>query len=83
MLPCYNFLTGLFVKEKHMLAIKKLIIGLVIGALIGLWVGVNLGKGKPVWSNPFGDKPLKQQAKDTADEVVKDTKRALREKLEE
>lgn len=59
--------------------IKFLIIGLVIGLLVGLWCGVNIGKGHSIFSNPFA----KQDIKAKASELFKDTKRAIRDKLED
>ncbi len=61
--------------------LKMLLTGTVIGLCVGLWFGVNIGKGKPVYSNPFNRDTLEQKAKRTADEVIEDTKRALRESL--
>ncbi len=61
--------------------LKMLLTGGVIGLCVGLWFGVNIGKGKPVYSNPFNRDTLEQKAKRTADEVIEDTKRALRESL--
>lgn len=61
-----------------MFGIKKLIIGLVIGLLVGLWAGVNIGYGRPVWSNPFEEPTLAGKAKDAAAEVWDDAKKASR-----
>ena len=62
-----------------MSGIKKLIIGLIIGGVVGVWVGINIGKGQPIWANPFTG----QDVKKVANEAIKDTKRAVREQLEE
>ncbi len=62
-----------------MFGIKKLILGLVIGGVVGFWVGMNMGKGQPLWAYPFSGQDVKQ----TATEVIKDTKRAVREHLKE
>ncbi|MCW9024611.1 MAG: hypothetical protein OQK73_07995 [Gammaproteobacteria bacterium] len=64
-----------------MKSIKMLITGLVVGLLLGLWFGVNMGKGKPFYSNPF-EQTMQDKAKRKAGEVLEDTKRALRESLE-
>ena len=61
--------------------IKHILTGIVIGAVIGLWFGYNLGRERPIFSNPFADSRLQERAKDTAEESVRDTKRALREQL--
>jgi uncharacterized membrane protein YraQ (UPF0718 family) len=75
-----------------MAALKKLLTGVVIGLVAGLWMGVNIGKQRPILSNPFSkeEKSLKEQAKEKVGEakekmgeVIKDTKKAIREKLED
>lgn len=66
-----------------MLGIRKYIIGLVIGLVVGLWAGVNIGKGQPIWANPFAKADLAQKAKDTAGDVWKDAKKAARDSLSE
>jgi len=67
------------------MGIKKYFIGAIIGGLIGLWSGVNIGKNKPVWDNPFAEEEqsMAGKAKNKAQELVKDAKKALREKLDE
>lgn len=62
--------------------IKLLSLGLLVGFLVGMWFGVNLGKGKPIYSNPFNKDSLQQKAKRTADDVLEDTKRVLRKSLD-
>ena len=62
-----------------MFGIKKIIIGLLIGVVVGLWIGMNIGKGQIIWVNPF----IGQDVKQTAKEAIKDTKRAVRDQLEE
>ena len=64
-----------------MLPFKKYVIGGVIGLLAGLWMGVNIGEGRPLWANPFAEKDLTQKAKDVASDVIKDAKKAARDKL--
>lgn len=64
-----------------MLGIKKYFIGIVIGLVFGLWVGVNLGKDRPLWSNPLSEPSLSQKAKDTASDVWQDARKAAREGL--
>ena len=62
--------------------IKMLILGLLTGFLVGMWFGVNIGKGKPIYSNPFNKDSLQQKAKQKAGEVLEDTKRVLRKSLD-
>jgi hypothetical protein len=63
--------------------LKFLLIGIVVGLLLGLWFGVNIGKEKPIFSNPFADRVLQEKAKETASEAIEDTKRALRKSLDD
>jgi hypothetical protein len=63
--------------------LKLLFIGVVVGVLFGLWFGVNIGKGKPILSNPFAGQELQQKAKETASEAIEDTRRALRKSLDD
>lgn len=62
--------------------LKMLVIGLLIGLCAGFWFGINFGKGQPLYSNPFASESLQQKAKRTADEVLQETKRALRKSLD-
>lgn len=68
-----------------MAAIKKTIVGIIIGLIVGLWMGVNIGKKQSIWGNPFSEeeKTLREQAKEKADSVIKDAKKALRDKLKD
>lgn len=43
--------------------IRYTLIGLVIGIAIGLWFGINIGKSKPIWSNPFDKRSVQKQLK--------------------
>ena len=62
--------------------LKMLMLGLLIGLGVGLWFGVNIGKGQALLSSPFDGDRLQKKAKHTADEMVDDTKRALRKSLD-
>jgi hypothetical protein len=48
----------------------KFLLGLIIGAVIAFPLGVNLGKDKPLLSNPLADKPLAERMKDDAREAI-------------
>ena len=63
-------------------SIRQITFGIIIGLMLGLWFGVNMGKDKPIYSNPFAEENIQQKAKRKAEEVIKDTKEAIREKLE-
>lgn len=47
-----------------------LLTGFSLGLLIGLWVGVNIGKGQPVFSNPFAKEDLSKKIKRRVGESI-------------
>lgn len=61
--------------------LKKYLIGAAIGLLVGLALGVNIGKGNPLFSNPFAERGLGGEVKEKARDVLHDTKKSLRDKL--
>jgi len=63
--------------------LKLILFGVVIGLCVGLWFGVNIGKDKPILSNPFAEVSLKDRIKQKGNEVMKDTKDAIRDSLKE
>ena len=38
--------------------------GMLMGVIVGLWLGVNIGKGNPIFGNPFAKEDLSQKLKD-------------------
>ena len=50
--------------------IKTLLGGIVIGLLLGLWFGVNLGRDRPVLSNPFNESTLQEKLKNTGKTLI-------------
>jgi gas vesicle protein len=50
--------------------IRNLIIVFVAGLIIGIGLGINIGKDKPLLSNPFSGPTLKQKVKKTGAEVI-------------
>ena len=72
----------LYWMNKKMKQLKTLVTGLLIGLCAGLWFGVNIGKDKPLYSNPFDRESLQQKAKRTANDVLEETRRALRKSLD-
>lgn len=60
-----------------MKAIKYLILGLFVGGVLGLAAGVNLGREKPVLSNPFEDKQVSSKVKDTGSELIRQSGEAI------
>jgi hypothetical protein len=45
--------------------IKGTIFGLIIGIPLGLWFGFNMGKDRPVFSNPFEEATFQEKIKET------------------
>mgnify|MGYP006909084703 CR=1 FL=1 len=63
-------------------AIKNLIIGFALGAIVGVLLGINIGKERPLLSNPFADDPMTEKAKAAAGkakEIYEETKRIIKE----
>lgn len=52
-----------------MRAFKYLLIGLIVGTAVGLWLGVNLGKGKPLLSNPFSAPTLREKLQQSGEHL--------------
>lgn len=44
--------------------IKLLFLGTLMGLIVGLWLGVNIGKGNPIFGNPFAEENLSKKIKD-------------------
>ena len=44
--------------------IKLLFMGTLMGLIVGLWLGVNIGKGNPIFGNPFAEENLSKKIKD-------------------
>ena len=64
-----------------MFKIKKLVLGFCAGMVIGLWFGINLGKGQPVYSNPFRDASLKDRLVESGGDALEKSGRALKNSL--
>lgn len=45
--------------------------------LAGIWMGINIAKGKPLFSDPFADKDLRQRAGATASKVVEESREVI------
>lgn len=61
---------------------KKLLYLIVIVLLIGMWFGVNIARDKPLLSNPFAEKSLRDKAKDTAKDLLHESKEAIKKTLQ-
>ncbi len=56
---------------------KNILIGLVIGLVIGMALGVNIGRGKPLLSNPFAKESLTERVKQLGSETLEESGTAL------
>jgi len=43
---------------------KLLFMGTLLGLIVGLWLGVNIGKGHPIFGNPFAEENLSKKLKE-------------------
>lgn len=41
-----------------------------MGLIVGLWLGVNIGKGNPIFGNPFAKEDLPQKIKEKVGESI-------------
>lgn len=58
---------------------KPLLISLIIGLLLGLWFGVNIGKGNPLFSNPFSKRAIEGTLRESGEKVLEKSGKALEE----
>lgn len=57
--------------------LKNILFGLVVGVLIGMALGVNIGRDKPLLSNPFTKETLVERAKRIGGETLEQGGKAL------
>lgn len=57
--------------------LKIILISLVIGILIGMALGVNIGREKPLLSNPFEKESLADRVKRLGSETLEKSGKAL------
>ena len=57
--------------------IKTLLLGIIIGLILGLWFGVNLGKDRPLYSNPFAEAAVQKTIKQTGEKIIEKSGEAL------
>lgn len=60
-----------------MAKLKTWVLGLIMGALLGLWGGVNIGKGKPLYANPFSERSVSGQLRDAGRDMIRESGEAL------
>ncbi len=73
-----------------MKGIRNLIVGLLVGIIIGLWFGLNIGREKPLLSNPLAETSMRDKLKQAGEDVLEESGEAikkgskvLREKLKD
>ena len=63
--------------------IKHLAIGAVIGLFVGLWFGVNIGKGRPLYANPFADRAIGKEIMKSSGDILEKSGKAIKGELDE
>jgi hypothetical protein len=56
---------------------KTILISLLVGLLVGLALGVNIGRDKPLLSNPFAQESLAERIKRLSGETLEHGGKAL------
>jgi len=57
--------------------IKIILLSLIAGVLVGMALGVNIGREKPLLSNPFAKESLVDRAKQLGSETLEKSGKAL------
>ena len=57
--------------------LKVILLGVVLGVVVGLWFGVNIGKNKPVYSNPFAESSTRDLLRDASGRLIEKGGRAI------
>ena len=57
--------------------LKTGLAAMMAGLLIGLWLGVNIGREKPLLSNPFDKEALEQKIRQVSGETLEKGGKAL------
>ena len=63
--------------------LKMLFMGFLVGLIIGLWFGINMGKQKPIFSNPFAEENLQKKLKVKVGERIEKLGGDIKGKTEE
>lgn len=48
-----------------------------MGLIIGLWFGINIGKGKPLYSNPLSKRRIETVIMKTGEKVIEKSEEAI------
>lgn len=65
-----------------MKSIKMFVLGLIVGAVVAFPLGINFGRDVPLLSNPFEKPTMKARAKQKAEQLLEETKKAIHEATE-
>lgn len=66
-----------------MKVIKMLLMGILMGVLVGLWLGVNIGKGNPIFSNPFAKEDLTKKLQEKVGSSIEQLGEDIKGKMKE
>ena len=61
--------------------IKMLFMGVLLGLIVGLWLGVNIGKGNPLFSNPFVKEQLQKKIKEKVGKRIEELGEGIKDKM--
>ena len=53
-----------------------------MGLIVGLWLGVNIGKGNPIFGNPFAEENLSKKLKEKMGSSIEKFGEDLKGKVE-
>jgi gas vesicle protein len=59
--------------------LKPILVGFILGLIVGMGLGVNIGKDKPLLSNPFAGRDLRKTIQKTSGKVIEKGGKALEE----
>ena len=65
-----------------MKVIKMLLMGILMGVLVGLWLGVNIGKGNPIFGNPFAKENLAKKLQEKVGSSIEQLGEDIKGKME-
>lgn len=61
---------------------RKYVLLIIVALLVGIWFGVNIARDRPLLSNPFKENTLGEKATNTAKELYRDSKEAIKKQLD-
>ncbi len=62
---------------------KKTIFIIIVLVAGGMWMGINIAKNKPIFSNPFAEKDIRDKATDAAKDLLDEAKGAAKKALDD